>query len=899
MAKPSRDERRPDPDALLAVARREGKGRLKIFLGAAPGVGKTFAMLQGAQRLRAEGMDVVVGLAETHGREETASLLDGLEILPRRDVTYHGRNLQEFDLDAALARRPKLLLLDELAHSNPVECRHPKRWQDVEELLDAGLDVWTTLNIQHVESLADVVARITGVTVRETIPDKMINEAEDVVLVDITPDELITRLNEGKIYVPETARRATQNFFTPGNLTALRELALRRTADRVDDQVSEYLRQRSIEGPYGAGERLLACIGADDSADILVRHTSRLATGLNASWLAVNITRPSEGSGDNALAARVRESLQLAERLGAEVLHVTASDFPAELLRIAARENATQIVVGQSPTAWPFSLRPSLSWELIRRAGEIAIHVIPIARSQRIPLRSKLRSLLNRVGVLTDLAAAAVSVAGAILLGHLLSLWVPLPNMSMIFLAAVLFCALQRGTRAAVLSAILSFLGYNFFFIEPIYTFTIAEPHEVFALVIFLVFAVMIGSLAGRVRQQADHLAKRAAEAQSLYEFSRRLSAISQAEEILWAAAAHVNKSFGARALFLVPRSGELLLAAAWPPEESLDTANQSAARWALEKGEAAGWRTPTLPTLATQYRPLRSPRTIVGVCGFGPADLGLELSAENERMLAAILDQTAIALDRAELVGEAFKAAALQDNEAVRDALLASLSHDLRTPLASITGAVTTLRELGSQMSKEQADKLLASIEDESARLSRFVINLLDMSRIESGALRARRDWVDVGDVIRAAVERGRKTFPMHPTRLSMEPNLPFVRGDSSLLEQVLFNLLDNAHKYGGDAGATVHVRREGSKVLISVTDEGPGIRSADLDRVFEKFFRGGRVDGRQTGTGLGLSICRGLIQAMGGTIEAQSPALRRRGTRIIIRMPAADVQASAGHGS
>ena len=899
MAKPPRDERRPDPDALLAVARREGKGRLKIFLGAAPGVGKTFAMLQGAQRLQAEGADVVIGLAETHGREDTASLLKGLEILPRLEISYQGRNLQEFDLDAALARRPKLLLLDELAHSNPAECRHPKRWQDVEELLDAGLDVWTTLNIQHLESLADVVARITGVTVRETVPDKVINEAEDVVLVDITPDELISRLNEGKIYVPETARRATQNFFTPGNLTALRELALRRTADRVDDQVSEYLRQRAIEGPYGAGEKLLVCIGSDTSADVLVRHASRLATGLNASWLAVHISRPGAENRDNVPAARLRESLQLAERLGAEILHATASDFPAELLKIAARENVTQIVVGQSRSAWTIGLRPSLARELIRRGGEIAIHVVPIDRTQAVPILSKLRSWVTRPGVMGDLAAATVSVAGAVLVGHLLALWVPLPNMSMIFLAAVLFCALQRGTRAAVLSSILSFLGYNFFFIEPIYTFTIAEPHEVFALIVFLVFAVLIGSLAGRVRQQANHVARRAAEAQSLYEYSRRLSAISQADEILWAAAAHVHRSFGARALLLVPHSGELQLAAAWPPEEALDPANLSAARWALEKGEAAGWRTPTLPTLATQYRPLRSPRAVVGVCGFGPADLGLELSAEDERMLAAILDQTAIALDRAQLVGEAVKAAALQENESIRDALLASLSHDLRTPLASITGAVTTLREMGTQMTKAQADELLASIEDESARLSRFVANLLDMSRIESGALKVRRDWVDVGDVTRAAVDRSRKAFPKHPTRLSMEPNLPFVRGDSSLLEQVLFNLLDNAHKYGGDAGATVHARREEGKVLISVTDEGPGIRPADLDRVFEKFYRGGRVDGRQAGTGLGLSICRGLIQAMGGTIEAQSPALRRRGTRIIIRMPAAEEQGPAGQSS
>ncbi|MDB5641618.1 MAG: kdpD [Hyphomicrobiales bacterium] len=895
MARRARDpESRPDPDALLALTAREGRGRLKVFLGAAPGVGKTFAMLQGARRLAQDGVDVVIGLVETHGRSETADLLAGLEILPRRPVDHHGRALLEFDLDAALARHPALLVLDELAHSNPAACRHPKRWQDVEELLGAGIDVWTALNIQHLESLADVVARITGVTVRETVPDKVLQQADDVVLVDITPDELIARLHDGKIYIPETARRATQNFFTPANLTALRELALRRTADRVDDQVADFARGQALEGPWGTAERLLVCIGDDARADHLVRYASRLAIGLNATWLAVHMIRPG-ADGDPARQTQIMNTLRLAERLGAETTQITAQDFAADLIRLARRENATQIVVGQAQASLTRFARRSLADRLIRDSGDIAIHVTP---TQGPPPRRTWTpaAWLSRTGLAFDAIAAAASTALAIAFGHLLGVWLTLPNVSMIFLAAVLFCALRRGTRAAVLAAMLSFFGYNFFFIEPRHTFTVAAPHEVFALLVFLVVAILTGSLAGRVRHQAETVARRASATQSLYEFTRKMSAASTADDVLWAAAAHINKTFAARALLLVPDKDDLQLRAAWPPEEHLDAGNRSAAQWALTKGEPAGWRTQTLPNLTMQYRPLRSPRAILGVCGFGPAESTHELGSEDERMLAAILDQTAIALDRALLVDEAIKVAALQENESIRDALLASLSHDLRTPLATITGAVTSLRELGAQMSEEQQRELLQSIEAESARLSRFVANLLDMSRIESGALKVRRDWVDVGDAVRGAVERSRKAFPQNPTNLSIEPGLPFIRGDASLLEQVLFNLLDNAHKYAGDVGAIVHARREDGNVLISVTDEGPGIRPADLERIFEKFYRGGRNDGRRAGTGLGLSICRGIVNSMGGTIEAQSPAIRRRGTRMVIRIPVAEMPANGG---
>ena len=460
----------------------------------------------------------------------------------------------------------------------------------------------------------------------------------------------------------------------------------------------------------------------------------------------------------------------------------------------------------------------------------------------------------------------------------------------MIFLTAVLFSGVRFGTRAAVIASIASFVAYNFFFIPPLYTFTIAQPRELFALLIFLAVAVLTGSLTGRVRDQRESVIKNAEIMRSLYDYSRKLSGASGADDVLWAAAAHLHATFGGRIALLVAEGDDLQIRAAWPPDAQLDAAAMTAARWAQQKNEPAGWGTGTLPSVEYQFRPLVAARGPIAVCGFEPHSPEHSVSAEDERALTAILDQTAIALDRALLAREAVKAASMQENEKVRDALLASLSHDLRTPLSAIAGAATSLRSLGDKMSPAERLELLASIEEETARLSRFVANLLDMSRIEAGNLKLKRDLVDVADVVQGAAERSRKAFPKQPVRVNLAPDLPFVRGDDKLLEQVLFNLLDNAHKYAGDSGAIIHGRKEGDEVVLSVTDEGPGVKPSDLERIFEKFYRGGRADGRRPGTGLGLSICRGLIEAMGGTIIAQSPAVRRRGTRIVIRLPGAE---------
>jgi two-component system sensor histidine kinase KdpD len=885
-------ERRPDPDALLALTGKDGQGKLRVFLGAAPGVGKTYAMLARASAARADGQDVVIGLVETHGRKETEALLEGLEILPRRKIAYRGRLIDEFDIDAALARKPQLIVVDELAHTNAPDSRHPKRWQDVEELLDAGVDVWTALNIQHLESLADVVSRITGVAVRETVPDRILQGA-DVILVDITPDELLQRLREGKVYVPETARRATQNFFTPRNLTALRELALRRTAERVDDQMVAFLRQGAIEGPWATAERLLVCVGAEGSEGV-VREAARLASALNASWIAAFVERTGHEAQSAEAVQKVDDALRLAERLGAEIARLSGDDLAGEILKFARQENITQIVLGRSRTGFLGKLfRRSLPDEIARRAKDIAVLLAGVREGAPAQFEWKPPRP-------SQLSAGFAAAAGAVLLtvgfGVLLDHWLPIPNMAVIFLLPVMVCAIWLGLSSAIAAAVLSFFACDFFFVEPRYGFAVSKPQEFIELLVSLAVATATGMLASRMREQSHAMLRRAETAQSLFDFSRKLSAATSEEDILWATMTQVQKALEApRVVLLAPDDGELAISASWPPFDQLDAGEEGAARWALEKAEAAGWRTGTLPNVRFQFRPLATPRGVVAVCGVEPKRRDEAFTGQEERMLTALLEQTAIAIDRSRLVDGSIKAAALAENERLRTTLLASLSHDLRTPLASITAAITSLRSLGEKLPSDDRRDLMASIEEEAARLGGFIANLLDMTRIEAGGVAPTRDLVNVAAAVRTAVERVRKAYPEQKTAISVSPDLPPIRGDASLLGQVLFNLLDNAQKYGGPGGAIVHARREGADVVITVTDEGPGVKPADLERIFEKFYRGGRADGRKAGTGLGLSICRGLVQAMGGEIVAQSPAIRRRGTRIVMRFPAVE-EASGG---
>ncbi len=877
---------RPDPDALLALTGRDGRGRLTLFLGAAPGVGKTYAMLSRARRLKAAGINIVIGLVETHGRSETAALLEGLEVLPRRSIIHNGRSIEEFDLDAALARHPQIIVVDELAHTNAPESRHPKRYQDIEELLAAGIDVWSAMNIQHLESLSDVVAQITGVQVRERVPDTVLSRADDVQLVDLAPAELIERLKEGKVYLPDNAQRAADSFFRLGNLTALREMALRRTADRVDDQMVDYLKQNAIEGPWQAAERLLVCIGSDPLSEKVVRTAARLASGLNAPWLVVTIERADRAALPPDAGSRLTRAFKLAESLGAETRRVVGNDFVAEILTLARREHATQIVIGGRRQRFPYNLvRKSLPDALIASVGGLSIHIVTDkSDGDAAPERFKLPR--QRLGwSAREPGTAILAVALATYIGTTIEYFVALPNVSLLYLLAVLVSAVYAGYFAALTAALLSALAYNFFFIDPVHAFTIAAPHEVFGVFIFVLVALLGGGLASRVGDQAKIAANRAAATQALYDFSRKLSGTAKADDVIWASVTQMQAALRRGIVFLLPREGELSLAAAWPPDTELGVTDMTAARWALEKKEPAGNATGTLPNSAFQFRPLTSPSGAIGVVGFQQA--GHPLEAGEERVLGAILDQTAVAIDRARLSQESLKQAAKLEGDRFRSALLSSISHDLKTPLATITGAVTSLRQFGDRMTPASRDDLLASIEEEGERLARFVANLLDMTRIEAGSLDPRHDWVDIADVIGAAVQRAAKYFPGRTIETSLADDLPLIRGDSVLLGQVLFNLIDNAVKYGNGEPVVIYARRNGDEAVISVTDLGKGIPPQDLERVFDKFFRRGKADGRMPGTGLGLAIAKGFVEAMGGHIRAESPAQKRRGTRITLRFP------------
>jgi len=584
---------RASSEALLELAAKDQRGKLKVFLGMAPGVGKTYAMLSAARAAKADGRDVVVGLVETHGRAETAALVEGLEVIPRRTVPYRNRILMEFDIDAAIARRPEILLVDEFAHTNAPGLVHAKRYQDVEGVLQAGIDVWTTLNIQHLESLTDVVEKITGIAVRETVPDRVLERADEIVVVDLPPEDLIQRLKEGKVYLPENARRAIDRFFQPSNLTALRELALRRTADQVDEQMLMQLRQRGVEGPWPTAERLLVCVGGDEHAERIIRSAARMAAALKSDWIAVHFAIADREEEDRTRRKRTDKALRLAERLGATTVRVLAKDLTAEILNYAKRNNITQIVVGRSaPRGWIGIFRRSLSDEITAQAKGLSVTVIAPDKDAVAP------STLSWPDMDTMAAGSAVAVVAvglAVGTGLALEQLSPLPNMSMIFLLAVLTCAFRFGVSAAVSASVLSFFAYNFFFIEPRHTFTIARPHELFALLIFLAVAVVTGGLAGRLRDSSNATRARAEATQSLYDFSRKLSGAPKIDDVVWLVASQSAAIAQGRSVVLLSKSGEVTLEGAWPPEDSLSTPDWAAARWAPLRSPSVRSRTATV----------------------------------------------------------------------------------------------------------------------------------------------------------------------------------------------------------------------------------------------------------------------------------------------------------------
>ncbi|KRE06696.1 histidine kinase [Bosea sp. Root381] len=880
-------ETRRSPDALLEEARREGSGRLKIFLGAAPGVGKTYEMLMSARARRAEGIDVVIGVVETHGRQETKALLDGLEILPRLTVPYKGHELDEMDIDAVLARRPALVLVDELAHTNAPGSRHPKRYLDVQEILDRGIDVYTTLNIQHVESLNDVVAQITRIRVRETVPDSIIDRADDIEIIDLTPGDLIKRLEEGKVYVQKTAKRAVQNYFSPGNLTALRELALRRTAQRVDDQLLNHMQSHAIPGPWAAGERILVCIDEQSRGASLVRYARRQADRLRTPWAALHIETPRATGRSDADKDQVAATLRLTEQLGGDAVILPGQDVAREILRYATANNYTHIVVGKPvKPRWREILQGSVSHDLIRAAGDISVHIISGREGDKPPPRG-VEAARGTVFSLRPYLFATGYIGVAGLVATLISRVLDVQNIALVFLMGVLAAAVGGGIWPALFASLLGATAYNFFFLPPLYTLDIAASESVVAFVFFLGVAIIASNLTARVHRQAAAARERARTTEDLYLFSKKLAGTATLDEVLWATAYQIASMLKVRVVILLPEGPTLAVRAGYPPDDTLVDADIAAARWAWEHDRPAGRGADTLPGAKRLYLPLRTSRAAVGVIGLDDDRQGPLLSPEHQRLLDALADQAAIAIERVQLVEDVEKARLAVEADKLRSALLRSISHDLKTPLAAILGTASALRDYDGSFPASDRAELLATIVDESERLNRFIANLLDMTKIESGAIEPNSSMHFLGDVVSTALRRATKILGRHRVEVAAPADLPMIMLDHVLFEQVLFNLLDNAAKYAPPASLIrIEARRDTGSVELRVLDEGPGIPEASLERVFDSFHRVTKTDMVRAGTGLGLSICRGFIEAMGGTIAAGNRP-DRTGAVFTIRMP------------
>ncbi|MES1199739.1 MAG: sensor histidine kinase KdpD [Pseudomonadota bacterium] len=888
-------DRRPSPDALLEAARREESraGRLKIFVGAAPGVGKTYEMLTTARARKKDGCDVVIGVVETHGRKETEALVEGFEIVPRRRIEYRGQTLEEMDLDAIIARKPQIVLVDELAHTNAAGSRHPKRYLDVIDLLDQGINVYTTVNIQHIESLNDVVAQITRVRVRETVPDSIFDRADDVELVDLTPEDLIQRLKEGKVYIPRQAERALESFFSPANLTALRELALRRTAERVDDQLLSQMRAHAIEGPWAAGERVLVCVSEDPRSSGLVRYAKRVADRLHAPWTALYVETPRSHELREEERDRIADTLRLAQSMGGEA--VTAPGgvrrIAEQVLDYAHANNITQIVIGKSTRPRWFELvNGSVVHELIRRAGNISVHVMAgeaIAPESAPPTTATATEQRAAQAQAFSHALALAAVALALGAGRLIEPWAGLESVDLVFLTAILGVAVRLGLWPSLTASIAASLAYNFFFLPPLYTFTIADPRNVAAVVVFTAAGIVVSNVAARARTQALRAMERARTTESLYAFSRKLAGVGLLDDVLWASAFQAASMLHMRVVILLPQAGVLTVKTGYPPEDELDSADIAAAKWAWENNRPAGRGADTLPGAKRLFLPMRTGRGAIGIVGIDSDKPGPLLTPDERRLLDALIDQTALAIERVHLVDDMDQAQRSIETERLRSALLTSISHDLRTPLAAVIGTAQTLRDISSNLPEGDRNELLQTIIDESERLNRFIGNLLDMTKLESGAVVARTSLQDLGEIVGVALRRTSKILAQHHVELDLAPDLPMLALDPVLFEQAIFNILDNAAKYA-PPGTIVRIiaRRFDDTVSLQIMDEGPGIPPDDLDHIFDKFYRVQKTDTVRAGTGLGLAIARGFVESMHGEIHAANRT-DRSGALFTITLP------------
>lgn len=851
-------DRRPDPDRLLrqvqAEEARTKRGRLKIWFGASPGVGKTYAMLEAAWRASAEGASPLIGWVETHGRRETAELLGDMARLPPRPIEYRGRTLHEFDLDAALAQRPPWILVDELAHTNAPGSRHAKRWQDVEELLQAGIDVDTTLNVQHLESLNDVVAQITGVRVAETLPDEVFERADEVELVDLPAELLLERLREGKVYRGDQALRAESGFFKRGNLLALRELALRRVADRVGADVLAWRAEQGIRRTWASSERILVCIGEDQNAVRLVRAGHRMATGLRAAWMAAHVETPAQLVRSEAERERVLDALRLAESLGAEARSLSGEDRVQAVLDLARLRNVTRILVGKPRRqSWWLAWRASMLDRLLRESNEIEIVAsagdAPPNTEPRPHVRGSRRALAQQLGR----AALVVAAATAVGYGLYDGLRLELTEVLMSYMLAIVFTATQYGRVPALCASVLSVLLFDFCFVKPRHSFAVGDSRYVLTFLSLLVVGWVISTLTDRVRGQAEFARERERRSSALYALVRDLGRTQQPAEVARLSAHHLAAVCEGRVDVYLP-------------DASVDADEPGVVRWVQDNGRPAGRGTETLPGSKRHYMPLRSGARVLGVAAT-PGARELEDPAAL-LVVEALCEQTAVVLERMQLAEEARRAESRARTEELRNSILSSISHDLRTPLATITGTASMLMTDGEKLPPMLRYDLAQGVFEEAERLNKLVGNVLDITRLEAGAMRIRKEWVPLDEVVGSALRRVEPRLAGRSIDLELPPTLPLVPMDEVLIEQVLVNLLENALKYGAPGTPiTIAARAEPGAVFVSVSDRGQGVPAAQRERVFDKFFRGDSSG--QEGVGLGLAICRGILAVHGGSIE------------------------------
>ncbi|GGC94147.1 two-component system sensor histidine kinase KdpD [Undibacterium terreum] len=878
-----RSDLRPDPDVLLAHVqaqeRRAARGKLRIYFGASAGVGKTYAMLTAARKMLADGQQVLIGVIETHGRNETAALLDGLEILPLRQITYREKTLSEFDIDTALERKPALILMDELAHSNAPGSRHPKRWQDVEELLDAGIDVFTTVNVQHLESLNDVVGGITGIRVAETLPDTVFDEADEVVLVDIPADELLARLKTGRVYKAQQAERAARNFFRKGNLIALRELALRRTADRVEDDVQAYRIEKSISAVWKTDAALLACVGPRADADHLIRSAARLASQMNAVWHAVYIETPALQRLPSAQRERILKSLKLAQDLGASTAVLSGSDIAQAIVDYARGQNFSRIVMGRSSLNLPW--RDSHMKRIAMYAPDIDLIEIGRATSQSdlsgqdgdSGSRSgdKIKTIAEKAAstrvpprYLRYVFAGLASLGTALLATPLIQVF-NLVNIAMLFLLTVVLVAVRFGRGPSVLATVVGVSAFDFFFVPPRFSFAISDLQYGLTFAVMLVVGLITGHLTAGLRYQARVASHRESRSRALYEFARDLSGVLQAEQISETTQAIIQRAFRATATLLLPDENGRLQA----PVPAIPGLDMGIAQWAFDRVETAGIGTDTLPASNFFYLPLVAPMRTRGLLAIQPESRRWILIPEQRQQLDTFAALAAIALERVHYIEVAQDALIHMESERLRNSLLAALSHDLRTPLTSLVGISESLAMSKPPLSTVQ-QQMAQALHDETLRMSALVSNLLDMARIQSGEVKLNLQWQPFEEVVGSALRASGSQLVQHQIVTRLDRDLPLVSFDAVLIERVLCNLLENAAKYT-PAGSriTISAATNGSHMDVMVYDNGPGLPSGREEAIFEKFTRGER-ESAKPGVGLGLAICRAIVEAHHGLIQA-----------------------------